>query len=458
MKNRLFELSEDEKSRILNLHESAKSDPSTRKSIDEQRFVPTINKTRSGDIGVTRTKTGGEATISSDVKSSQNWGPNDKSEIEGYLSDENSGWSKTLNEVFWDKIKWWDLTSKNNYNTLLSQEPWVLFNVADEVKYDEDGDDPNANAAIAERVVIIDKGKTTEETPFKPGEPGETWKMTYDRQSSPVDTANFFANNSWAISDNFKNYVNQEIITPLKQIVAEAQTKTGQNPQFYIEDFDIDSSVSRFRNTITNSGQPIPPGTENPDRMSFETLATKRAESALNYIKSELISNGLIPENGFDVANIDINAKGQNGDGSSGPDPYVEGNKLVKQGKYKNLSEVFKDTSFTNPYSQFRYTKIKLKIGMIPIKFKDKTEETEPTPGEEITKQNWEFKFFWEDTDYDFEFTLPKYEIKMKAIQPKPPGGGWLKVNTEDCHVSWWERFLVKSGLARETNPAKLGF
>jgi len=449
-------ISEEERNRILNLHENLKKEEKDKKIVLEQRL--SIDQKRKGKFGINKTTKSGEATISGDVKSSENWGPNDKVEIEGYLKDKNSNWNKALTDYIWNKIKWWDLSSKKNYKTILSNEPWVLFNVADEIVFDESGKDIDANAAKAQRVVIIDKGKTTKTTPGTKGSPGQTWKIEYDRQTNPADTSNFFANNSWAISDNFKNYVNEEIIVPLKQIVAEAQAKTGQSPQFYIENFDIKSSVSQFRNTITNSGEPIKPGTENADRMSFETLATKRAESALNYIKSTLISNGLIPENGFETANINIDASGENGDGSSGPDPYVEGNKLVKQGTYKSLGDVFKDTSFTNPYSQFRYTKIKLKIGMIPIEIKDKTDETPPTPGKETVEQNWEFKFFWKDTDYDFEFQLPKYKVRLLDARPKPPKQSLFTVNLEKCHLNWWDRFLVKSGLAKDTNPARIGF
>lgn len=459
MKNRLFDLSDEEKNRIRNLHESVKSDPSTRKNLTEQVSVPTIRQTRQGNVGISRTKTGGQASISSGIKSSEEWGPKDKDTIKKLLTVPitSEGWPRTLKEVFEDKIKWWDITSKQNYKTILSTEPWILFNVADEVKYGESGSDPDANAAKAERVVIIDKGKTKVTIPGTEGEPGKTWEMTYDRQTNPANTSNFFANNSWAISDTFKKYVQDEIISPLQNITTEAESVTGQKPMFYVEEFDIDSSVSRFRNTITNSGEPIKPGTENPDRMSFETLAEKRAQSAFSYIKQQLISNGLVPENGFEAAKIDINSKGENGDGSSGPDPYVEGNKLVKSGEYGNLAEVFKDPTFTGPYAKYRYTKIKLKIGMLPIGYTDGTPESEPTPDTEVEKQNWEFKFFWDDVKYDFDFTLPKFEIKMKAIRPKPKGPGWLKPNFEDCNVTWWERFLTKMGMGKQT-PAQKGF
>jgi len=455
-----FLVTEEEKQRILGLYEDIKNDPTTRTTFSEQKsLIPSIKRTRKGNIGITKTTTGGEATISGDVKSSQSWGPQDKAEINGYLKDENSGWSKDLNNDIYSKIKWWDSDSKKNYKKLLNREPWVLFNVLDEIKYGESGSDPDANAAKAQRVVIIDKGKSKEVIPGNPGTPGETWKVTYDRQTNPADTSNFFANNSWAISDTFKNYVNDEIINPLKDIVTEAEARVGQRPQFYIEDFNIDSSVSRFRNTITNSGEPIAPGTENPDRMSFETLAEKRAQSALNYIKSQLISEGLIPQDGFTDSNIVINSKGGNGDGSSGPDPYVEGNKLVKSGKYKTLGDAFKDSSFTNPYGQYRYTKIKLKIGMIPLVDETKKPKTPPTPDKIVDKQNWEFKFFWKDTEYDFSFSLPKFSIKQKAKYPKKPKGlGWLKPNTEDCKVTWWERFLKKAFNYGKDNPATLGF
>lgn len=460
MKNRLFELSDEEKSRIRNLHESAKSDPTTRKTIEEQLIEQggraTGIRIEPGKFNIGRTKTSQTGQMSpKDAELSKDdvrfLDPNDTEDVKyasQLINDEKSAEYARVRMYIESKLK--DRNSKNAFKELKSNQPITLINLGDKI-LEIQNENPNDVRVIAQQVVIEDLGEKTVTKPDTPGTPGKIDYLEFPYPETPGLTADFFPNNSWTPTEEFENYVQTQIVNPIKTVYEQALAETNQKPTLFLQYMNVDSSVSRFRNTITNSGQPIAPGTENSDRMSFETLSNKRANASIEYIKNALSPYINIDDKmSWSPSVIKINDKGQNGDGSSGPDPYKEAEKLVKSKKYPNIKTAFEDTTFTSPYRNFRYTKLNFSIGVIPINIAKPVDSTPPKPGDVIKENNYNFLFFYKKTNWDFTFRLPRLRLKYTS---RATNIGPFKVNREDCNISWWERITGKF-----SNPGSKGF
>jgi hypothetical protein len=177
----------------------------------------------------------------------------------------------------------------------------------------------------------------------------------------------------------------------------------------------------------------IPTG-ENPDRMSFEVLSTKRADASIEYLKTVL--KGYV---NWDDSVVTKNTKGTNGDGSSGPDPYKEADNLIKSGKFKDYASVFNSPGFRAKYDQYKYTKFNIVVGVVPIP--PKQEDKKPEPSTEKTEKNFKFLFFYEDTDWNFDFDLPNFDWKYTSSGKAP---GFWKISENVCEQKWWQRILKK--------------
>lgn len=428
----LFEISEEEKNQIRGLHESYKSKPGT--SLNEQGGrVSGVKMTDSGSIGLSRTKTKETDTITGQegVGQEDYFDPNseaDKAEALQYYNNPKSSWNSYITDYILDRIKWWDYSSKRAFNKIMTDVPQIMFNVVAEIKR-KDGD----SAAIkAQRVVIEDLGETTKTTESIP-KPPDIQYPGFNTDDVDKGTSDFFADNSWTPTENMKSYVQSYIIAPIVQIYEDAKNKTGETPVIFLKNLNVNSSVSRFLNSIDNQGNKIPIG-ENPDRMSFETLSEKRADASIQYLK-EVLS----PYVKWDDTIVTKNTKGENNDGSSGPDPYKEAENLINAKKFRDYKSVFDSTGFRQKYEPYKYTKFDIVVGVVPIP--PKTETEEPTPGKEIKEQNFKFLFFYEETDWDFQFKLPKFSFKYTSSGKAP---GFWKISENTCEIKWWQRIFKK--------------
>ena len=434
MKN-LFEISEEEKNNIRGLHELHKDKPGT--SLNEQGGrISGVQMTDKGKFDISRTKTKETGSLTGDKGvPEQSFDPNsktDKEQVLAYYNDPKSEWKRDITLYIWDKIKWWDKSSKNAFNKILSNTPQILFNVTAQIT------DSSADSVLikAQRVVIEDLGEKITTTPGKEGTPADIQYVNFNHPDIPGGTSDFFIDNTWTPTDKMKNYVSKEILEPIIQVFNEAKAKTGKTPLLFLNRLDVESSVSRFLNSIDNEGNPIPAG-DNQNRMSFETLSTKRADAAIDYLKTVLKDYVQ-----WDDSIVTKNTKGGNGDGSTGDDPYKEAQVIIKNpnSNLKSYKAVFDSPGFRQKYDKNKFTKFTISIGVIPISDKIFIPGKPPEPGDEIKSDDYKFLFFYKDNDWDFTLKLPKFDWKYTSSAKAP---GFWNIDTNKCNLKWWEKLLT---------------
>lgn len=161
--------------------------------------------------------------------------------------------------------------------------------------------------------------KNTKEIKIKPGKledteesesevsevPGAFYNEVIDAKTSAPP----FPNNSWEVGQGVKDYIQK-----IKNDLMGVQQSAGGDVKFTIATrtaegqdlpFKISTSASRYKNT------------QQAKNMSFGELSRERAKSVYNYMVAEL--SGLIPD--IKKAKVIFDTDGENGDGSSGPNP-----------------------------------------------------------------------------------------------------------------------------------------
>jgi hypothetical protein len=123
---------------------------------------------------------------------------------------------------------------------------------------------------------------------------------------SEVVQQDFFDNNSWRLKPAGENEFYQTFVEPYKTALDNLR-QTYPNAGICIQSISLESSASRFR----NQGE--------AKDLSFEKLSEARAATVENF----LMKNYENLKGGWCTGkrNTTINAKGQNGDGTSGPNP-----------------------------------------------------------------------------------------------------------------------------------------
>jgi len=154
-----------------------------------------------------------------------------------------------------------------------------------------------------------------------------------------VQTDQWFPNNEWELTNTGKQQIYQLYIQPLIDI-RNSETQKNKDVQvlFCAQSINIDSSCSRFKNTGKAAN------------LSFEQLATYRANSANTYLLEQLTNFGVVGCQANELPKPTINPKGENGDGTSGPNPPTTVNPEDKGGQ--------------KSFAQYRYTKITVQYGI----------------------------------------------------------------------------------------------
>lgn len=433
MNRKLFELSEEEKNSIRELHESYKKVHGTFSLTEQGARKTGIKMTEPGklDFDINRTKETGSLTSTYDETAEDFFTEKDNQEVKGYYNDPSSNWKSLIDGYIKKKIKIWDFKSKKIFNNVMETSPYLIFNIAAQIN----DSDANSVYKTAKRVVLEEP---TIETTIKPGSPGTEPDIDYIVFNPPPikeGTSDFFADNSWVPTDSMKNYVKKYILSAVLEVIENGKKKTGEAPVLFLNNLGVSSSVSRFLNSIDNDGNSIPIG-DNPNRMSFETLSTKRADAAVAYLKQVLS-----PYVSWDETVITGNTKGGNGDGSSGPDPYKEAEELIKSGKFRDYASVFSSPGFRKKYDPYKYTNFNMSIGIVPIKKPVPIPGEEPKPDEILEKETLKVLFFYKDTDFDFTLKLPKFDWSYTSSAKAP---GFWKVDKSKCKLKWWEKIITK--------------
>ena len=171
-----------------------------------------------------------------------------------------------------------------------------------------------------------------------------------------------FDNNSSVVKEEFKNQI-KNYLTPIIQQLGEGHP---------INTISVDTSSSRFRNTGEAAD------------LTFKQLSEQRAEAAKNNLVE--IAKSL----GFNTQNIkfNLNPNGGNGDGTSGPNPpdptpYVDGGEVkMNTAPTKPRNEFGEPLANAAEYEKFKYCNVS--FGIPP-----KNVITPESPG------NWDVEFFY---------------------------------------------------------------
>lgn len=152
------------------------------------------------------------------------------------------------------------------------------------------------------------------------------------------------------IFDNNSAQIKPEMKDSLSDFLNRTIKKYGND--LTVTDISISTSSSRFR----NSGE--------YENKSFKQLSQDRANSAYNFVTQMLTEKGFK----FSQFTPTLNSDGENGDGSSGPNPPV-GYNYVDKGDFtmntppkKNRDEVGPPHDTVEEYETHKYCKIDIKV------------------------------------------------------------------------------------------------
>jgi hypothetical protein len=255
--------------------------------------------------------------------------------------------------------------------------------------------------------IVIKKGKFTENE--KDGEEQPEINALYtDYRVSGVDGIPF-VNNEWGVSENIKSHIQQTkaaISQILKQnpgVKAKISTKAVINGQEKEVPYTISTSASRYRNT----GQ--------AENMSFIQLSQKRAEEIHKYIISEL--GGLVK---FPNPVLDI--KGENGDGSSGPNPPSPYKFSTGGGEPDSYGTSGDRNGFGNPlsspkdYNRYKYCRV-----VFVVSFTGADSSTSPSSPSGGSFGEWSIKI---KTKQRKKIEWPPLDLSWKPGKGRENSGG----------------------------------
>jgi hypothetical protein len=218
-----------------------------------------------------------------------------------------------------------------------------------------------------------------------------------------------------------------------------------QNPEFYLLKMSVTTSSSRFRNTGDVVG-----------KLTWLELSQLRAEVARNYTIQAFQQAGIIvgasPNGKYNTEYI-INPKGQNGDGSSGPNPpsgfafNTDGRGTWQCGQsmndsdkpqvctYKNRGDFGQTIADKRAYDQFKYLILTCDLVMKNTFQKPDDQTTPPTPGKEIKGNVYSIEFYRKQKGVKIPYWYPTIDVNFGKLNLD---NGWNKfVNrvTPGAHV-----------------------
>jgi hypothetical protein len=239
-----------------------------------------------------------------------------------------------------------------------------------------------------------------------PGVPGEKEpKFPGLNITTPIETntSDYYPDNSWTLTPAGVKDIEESFVQP----ILEQKKNSKKSCVNYIK---IDTSASRFRNTKGASD------------LTFEELSKKRSESTYQYLMGRLKEIGITEW--CSTQKVELNYNGENGDGTSGPNP-PSGNYYVPKGGVsskavlddKNRNEFGTPHNSKVEYDVHKYNRVNVGLAFdfstppvdgteIPPKIK------EPVPND---GKKYNVKFYGK--------TKGKWDIDWNKIFYKPSGG-----------------------------------
>ena len=233
------------------------------------------------------------------------------------LDEELTGWKEFL-ATDGDMVKRMSSTSKENWVTLKEDPEHIGYAVYSLEEFNRTFGEYKWEYVICNTEDGIEQ--EFKEMP-KPPEEDKT-SGDFNSISLPIEfpvngpSNTFFKDNEWAPTEDFAARLEQEVLGPLREIKNGLKVPEGE-PVFFLEQLEIITSCSRFRNTGTAKG------------LTFKQLAENRNNSAKDFIIGKLKELGVVVDGDTSITQ---NSDGENGDGSSGPNT-PEGNYVATDGK-----------------------------------------------------------------------------------------------------------------------------
>jgi hypothetical protein len=244
--------------------------------------------------------------------------------------------------------------------------------------------------------------------------------MSLPINSSP--NAKFFKDNSSALEPLFISEVDG-MITAIK-----AQMAKMKDPQVYLSYLSVLTSASRLRNTG-----------EAKDK-TWAELSKERSDSAKAYVLKRLDEIGVLRDKTDGVmitTEYKIDYNGQNGDGSSGPNPEKPyqfntdglGTWYCGDATQKGKECKGKRSSMGIPQSIENLEKNKYLVVNLAVIFKAQKEQPKEVPPtdkpetDEVTKSSYKVKFILPPKGGRFKFWLPQITIEFGRRKRHVKGG-----------------------------------
>lgn len=217
-------------------------------------------------------------------------------------------------------------------------------------------------------------------------------------------SSNFFEDNKWAPTAEFEAKLMEEVINPLREIAAGMQNIPAGEPKFWLEELEILTSCSRFRNT----GEAA--------TLTWKQLSQNRNNAAKDFVLKKLAEVG-VQVSKETVITQDVD--GENGDGSSGPNPptgvnYSSDGKNVIKGETdrKDFGELLTNKA---SYDDYKYCIAGMTI-VANTKYNKPDDDADGDKGEpesdviiiDVPTKEYGVSFYSKPRYLGFSFRLPK--------------------------------------------------
>jgi len=334
------------------------------------------------------------------------------------LDEELTGWKEFL-ATDKDMVKRMSSTSKENWETLKNDPEHIGYAVYSLEEFNRTFPEYKWQNVFCNTEDGIKQ--ELKEIPRPPEE--EEVAGNFNAVNLPIEfpvngpSNTFFEDNKWSPTQAFADSLEQEVLSPLREIKAGLNVPEGE-PTFFLEELEIITSCSRFRNTA-----------EAKD-LTFKQLAENRNNAAKEFILGKLKELGVIVDGDSEITQ---NSDGENGDGSSGPNT-PEGLFVATDGKEatalapnspkaKDLRDEY-GTPFKDKkvYDDYKYCIAGMSI-VANTKYKDPKEEPGDDEDEEpkmdvitidVPTKEYNVSFYSKAKYIGISFRLPKIIMTWK--------------------------------------------